>query len=123
MYSDVVFATTPATLAEVIEAEGAPGERLIPRPGTPYVALTQKGRLVGLYRWEMQEMGARLLSDNAVPVEQPMEALSSCLFDVEVEDCTPRRILVDLARFGVKAAQEPVKAVEAREELTPAPVI
>lgn len=123
MYSDVVFATTPATLAEVIEAEGAPGERLIPRPGTPYVALTQKGRLVGLYRWEMQEMGARLLSDNAVPVEQPMEALSSCLFDVEVEDCTPRRILVDLARFGVKAAQEPVKAVEASEELTPAPVI
>lgn len=121
MYSDVVFATTPATLAEVIEAEGAPGERLIPRPGTPYVALTQNGRLVGLYRWEMQEMGARLLSDNAVPVEQPIEALSDCLFDVEVEDRTSRRILVDLARFGVKAAQEPVKAVEASEELVPAP--
>lgn len=122
MYSDVVCAAEPATLAEVIEAEGAPGERLIPRPGTPYIALTQKGRLVGLYRWEIQEMGARLLSDNAVPVEQPIEALSDCLFDVEVEDCTPRRILVDLARFGVKATQEPVRVVEASEELVPAPV-
>lgn len=119
MYSDVVFSTNPATLAEVIEADGAPGERLIARPGTPYVALVQKGRLVGLFRWEMQEMGARLLTENALPVEQPLEALSGSLFEVEMGECESRRLLVNLSRFGV--ASESAAPLEVSEELAPAP--
>lgn len=119
MYSDVVFSTNPATLAEVVEVEGAPGERLIARPGTPYVALAQKGRLVGLFRWELQEMGARLLSEQAVPVEQPLDALADRLFEVQIGEGEARRLLVDLGRFGVTA--ERLAPVEASEELSPTP--
>lgn len=118
MYSDVVFSISPLSLAEVVEADGAPGDRLIPQPGTPYVALAQKGRLVGLYRWAAQETGARLLTEDAVPVEQPLEALSGRLFEVETEEPAPRRLLVDLAHFGVAPAQS-AQSADAVEEPAP----
>ena len=116
VYSDVIVAVPPLFMAEAVEPDQ---DGLFPRPGTPFVAAVQDGAVKGIYAWETSDEMACLCGEN-LAAEDLAEAAEK-LIPLSLDEADVK-LLLDLAQYGVKAAEEPPRPAEPAPEPAPKPV-
>lgn len=115
VYSDVIAAVPPLFMAEAVEPDQ---DGLFPRPGTPFVAALQEGEIKGVYTWEQRDGAACLTGANLASGD--LAGAAGKLVSLALEE-TAVKVLVDLAEYGVKAAEETPRPDAPAPESAPKP--